>query len=255
MDHAKSPPGIGHNAPSPVALPEPEVLYAAWSREHAALLARRDQLLAAMARLEAAHGAGIADETTAGKAADFVLLLEREARHVEEVRKSVKAPVLAAGRTLDRLLKTETSDRLAAAAARVARLLTAFQMRKIAAEREAREQAAREARQAADALAAAALAQDNTALREQALALDRAAQQAEIAATAGLAALARTRGESGAVAELKEDWTYEVVDFAQVPREWLMVDDRRVRAAIRGAEGLRSIPGLHIHPEARTSVR
>ena len=43
--------------------------------------------------------AGIADEATAGKAADFVLLLEREARHVEEVRKSVKAPVLAAGRT------------------------------------------------------------------------------------------------------------------------------------------------------------
>ena len=110
-------------------------------------------------------------------------------------------------------------------------------MRKIAAEREAREQAAREARQAADALAAAALAQADTALREQALALDQAAQQAEIAATAGLAALARTRGESGAVADLKEEWTYEVVDFAQVPREWLMVDDRKVRAAIRGPRG------------------
>lgn len=255
MDQAKSPPGIGHNAPSLEALPEPDVLYAAWSREHAALLARRDQLLAAMDRLESAHGAGIADDATAGKAADFVLLLEREARHVEEVRKSVKAPVLAAGRTLDRLLKTETSDRLSAAAVRVARLLTDFQMRKIAAEREAREQAARDARQAADALAAAALAQSDTALREQALVLDRAAQQAEIAATAGLAALARTRGESGAVADLKEDWTYEVVDITQVPREWLMVDDRKLRAAIRGADGLRSIPGLRIHPEARTTVR
>ncbi len=255
MDDPKAPPGIGHNAPPPAPLPEPEVLYAAWSREHAALLARRDQLLAALQRLEASHGAGIADEATAGKAADFVLLLEREARHVEELRKSVKAPVLAAGRTLDRLLKTETSDRLADAAARVARLLTDYQVRKIAAEREAREQAAREAREAADALAATALAQADTALREQALVLDQAAQQAEIAATAGLAGLARTRGESGAVADLKEDWTYEVVDIAQVPREWLMVDDRRLRAAIRGPEGLRSIPGLRIHPEARTTVR
>jgi hypothetical protein len=255
MDPAKAPAGIGHNAPSLAAWPEPEALYAAWSREHADLLARRDRLLAAMDRLEAAHGAGIADEATAGKAADFVLLLEREARQVEEVRKSVKAPVLAAGRTLDRLLKAETSDRLTAAASRVARLLTEYQVRKIAAEREVREQAARQAREAADTLAAAALAQPDAALREQALALDQIAQRAEIAATAGLAALARTHSESGAVADLKEDWTYEVVDFAQVPREWLMVDDRKLRAAIRGPEGLRSIPGLRIHPEARTTVR
>lgn len=149
--------------------------------------------------------------------------------------------------TVDRLLKTETSDRLAAAAARVAALLTDFQLRKIAAERTAREQAARAAREAADALATSA--QADPALREQALALDQAAQQAEIAATSGVAALARTRGETGAVANLKEEWTYEVVDFALVPRAWLMVDDRKVRAAIRGAEGLRGIPGLHIHPE------
>ena len=254
-DYPTPPPGIGHNAPPLPTLPEPDVLYAMWSREHAALLRRRDQLLAALDRFDAAHGAGIADEATAGKATDFVRQLEVEARRVEEVRKSVKAPVLAAGRTLDRLLKTETSDRLAAAALRVSRLLTDFQLRKIAAERESREQAAKAAREAADSLAAAALAQADPALREQALALDQAAQQAEIAATAGLAPLARTQGESGAVAELKEEWTYEVVDLEKVPLEWLMVDDRRVRAAIRGPDGLRSIPGLRLHPEARTTVR
>lgn len=253
MDQPKPQAGIGHNAPPLVALPEPEILVAVWSREHAALLARRDQLLAAMARFQAAHGAGIADEATAGKAADFVLLLEREAHHVEEVRKSVKAPILAAGRTLDRLLKTETSDRLAEAAAWVARLLTDFQLGKIAAERAARAQAALAARQAADAVAVAA--QTDTALCEQALALDHAAQQAEIAATAGMAALARTRSESGAVADLKEEWTFELVDIAEVPRDWLMVDERKVRAAIRGPDGLRSIPGLRIHPEPRTTVR
>ena len=38
MDQPKAPPGIGHNALFLVALPEPEVLAAAWSREHAALL-------------------------------------------------------------------------------------------------------------------------------------------------------------------------------------------------------------------------
>ena len=253
MDRPTPHAGIGHNAPAPVALPEPEILAAAWSREHAALLARRDQLLAAMDRFDSAHGAGITDSATAGKAADFILLLEREARHVEELRKTVKAPFLAAGRTLDRLLKTETSDRLAAAAGRVSRLLTDYQMQSIAAERAAREQAALAARQAADTLAVAA--RTDTALREQALALDHAAQQAEIAATAGLAALARTRSESGAVADLKEEWTFDIVDLAQVPREWLMLDERKLRAAIRGPEGLRCIPGLRIRPEARTAVR
>jgi hypothetical protein len=255
MDQAKGPPGIGHNAPHILALPEPEILYQSWLREHAALLGRRDQLLAAMERFEAAYGAGIADEATAGKAADFFRVLEREARHAEEIRKTTKAPVLAAARALDRLLKTETSDRLTAAAARVNRLLAEYQVQKISVERTAREQAAQAARQAADAVAAIANANGDPALRDQALALDQAAQQAELAATAGLAALAQTRSESGVVADLKEEWTYAIVDSTLVPREWLTVDDRKVRAAIRGPGGVRSIAGLRIFPEPKVQVR
>ena len=255
MDQSQRPPGLGHNVSPAMELPAPEALYEAWSREHAALLGRRDQLLAAMERFEGAHGAGIADEGTAARAADFVLLLEREAGNVEAARKRIKAPLLAVGRALDRLLKKETSDRLAAAAAKVKAMLGEYQARKIAAERARLEQQAMAARQAADAAAASAAGSGDPASREQAISLDRVAQRAELAATEGIMALARTRGASGTVAELREEWTYEVVDIALVPRQWLTIDDRKVRAAIRGPGGLRGIDGLRIYAVPTASVR
>jgi hypothetical protein len=67
-------------------------------------------------------------------------------------------------------------------------------------------------------------------------------------------ASACTTGHGGAVATLKSNWTYEVMDLAQVPLEWLTVDDRKVRAAIRGPDGMRDIPGLHIYDDPRTVV-
>jgi len=105
------------------------------------------------------------------------------------------------------------------------------------------------------ALAAAARQSGDAGLMQQARHADDAAQRAEVAVHAGLDAVARAAGESGAVASLKANWTYEVLDIAQVPREWLMIDDRKVRAAIRAEDGLRDIPGLRIYDDARTVVR
>jgi hypothetical protein len=48
-------------------------------------------------------------------------------------------------------------------------------------------------------------------------------------------------------------WRFEVVDPAAVPREFLVVDEVAVRAAIRG--GRRDIPGLRIYDDTRISVR
>lgn len=46
-----------------------------------------------------------------------------------------------------------------------------------------------------------------------------------------------------------EFWTYEVVDLAAVPRDFLAVDDRKVRTAIKKSGG--SIPGLRVYKETR----
>lgn len=61
-----------------------------------------------------------------------------------------------------------------------------------------------------------------------------------------------TRTESGS-AQVRRRWKFEVEDAMQVPREYLMVDDRLLRAAV--ADGERSIAGVRIFQEADLAVR
>ena len=48
-------------------------------------------------------------------------------------------------------------------------------------------------------------------------------------------------------------WTFEVVDMAKVPREYLEINSGTVRQAIK--DEVREIPGLRIYQEAGVSVR
>ena len=48
-------------------------------------------------------------------------------------------------------------------------------------------------------------------------------------------------------------WTFEIQNLANVPREYLMLDDKKVRQAIRSGE--RSIPGLMIFQQQQTVYR
>ncbi len=54
-------------------------------------------------------------------------------------------------------------------------------------------------------------------------------------------------------ATIRKRWVHELVDEMRVPREYLMVDDRLVRAAI--GDGVREIPGIRIFPEDDVAVR
>jgi hypothetical protein len=48
-------------------------------------------------------------------------------------------------------------------------------------------------------------------------------------------------------------WTFEIQNLANVPREYLMLDEKKVRQAIRSGE--RSIPGLMIFQQQQTVYR
>ena len=51
-------------------------------------------------------------------------------------------------------------------------------------------------------------------------------------------------------AKVKGRWTYTEVDINKVPREWLMLDEKKVLKAINQPKlPVRTIPGLDIHPE------
>jgi len=59
-------------------------------------------------------------------------------------------------------------------------------------------------------------------------------------------------GEYGSMTARKE-WRFDIVDEAQVPRQYLVVDEARIRAAIRA--GIREIPGVRIYQVEIVSVR
>lgn len=61
-----------------------------------------------------------------------------------------------------------------------------------------------------------------------------------------------TRTESGSASQRKV-WTFEVVNEAEVPREFLAVDEGRIRDAVK--MGVRSIPGVRIFEETKTIFR
>ena len=63
----------------------------------------------------------------------------------------------------------------------------------------------------------------------------------------------RVRGALGSVATPSKRWVFRVTNELLVPREFLMVDERLIRAAVK--EGVREIPGVEVYEEDVISVR
>lgn len=58
---------------------------------------------------------------------------------------------------------------------------------------------------------------------------------------------------TGNKASASVKWTHQVVDPEKVPRQYLMVNEAAIKAAVAG--GTRSIPGVEIFEAAKTAIR
>lgn len=58
---------------------------------------------------------------------------------------------------------------------------------------------------------------------------------------------------AGKVRGLTKRWTFEITDISQVPREFLQVDEKKVKEAITA--GTRSIPGVRIYQDESITLR
>ncbi len=261
-----APPPIGHNLP-PSELDQPDIntwldplaMRDQLELDYADHLRRRDELLAGVDRFFE-RVKRIEDEDKNARATDFVAQIKLLHTDVEADRERHARPLTTAHRVVQKFFKEETLEPLTKAVGDIQVKMTFYARAKAAEARAKLERERREAQAKADAAAAAAEASLRPSQLEDAA---RAAKEAEKATrkleTATTASLGRGRGDSGAVATLRDNWDFEVVDLALVPREFLTLDVARVKAAIaagaRDSDGAPAIPGLKIVNNTRVQVR
>lgn len=253
----------GHNAPPPDLLTG-EALRSKLLDEHDALLRRRDELLAAEARIPA-----IDSEDAARKVSDYIKQITAAAKAADTARVGVKEPYLEGGRGVDGFFKAIT-DPLATVKRNVETKLTAYLRAKEAEERRRREQIEREAREQAEAARRAAEAAEKAARDSATLETAIAAEDARKVAEADLvkaeksaevkpAELSRVRGEYGAVSSLRTSWVFDEIDRATLDlealRQHLPSDglEKAVRSFIKA--GGRELRGTRIFETTDAVVR
>lgn len=254
---------LRHNNPPPDLLLG-EALHERLRDQNTDLLKRRDELLAAGARVPI-----IKDDDIAGKVSDFVKQLTALAKTAESKRTDAKEPYLDGGRSVDGFFKA-IAEPVTKLKTSVERNLTTYLREKADRERREREEQERIARDASDKARreaeerAAALASEKdlpAALEAEQAANTAAADlvKAEQAADVKAAELSRTRGEYGAMSSLRTSWTFDQIDRTTLDLETLRQHlpsdglEKAVRAFIKA--GGRELRGTRIFETTAAVVR
>lgn len=204
----------------------------------------------------------VSNHEEASKAADILKAISSTKKNIEDKRKEYTAPLVAAQKSINADFKKMTEpfekaekivkDKIATFHDAEQKRLE--QERKKAAD-EAAEKARKEAEEAAKERAAqAADDEERQRIEEQAeKEAEAAAEAAALAAEeAAKKAEPKMEGNSGKAVASKV-WTFEITDEAKVPREFCVVNESKIRAAIK--DGVREIEGVWIHQETRISSR
>lgn len=239
-----------------------EALQSRLAEDNQALIKRQVDLIGAEERLPE-----IANDDSAGKVSDYIKQVTSCAKALDTARVGAKEPFLEGGRTVDGFFKGY-ADPLAALKKRVEGKLGTYLREKEAAERRRREEEARKAAEEAKAREAETMALAEVEglapavadkALDQTIAAQTTAAEAQKAAEAKPAELARTRGDFGSLATLSRQWTFKDLDREAIDLEALRPHipldgiEKAVRAAIKA--GAREIKGVTIYEDAKASVR
>lgn len=232
----------GHNQP-PSQIEE-------LGQRHAHLLERKDELLEAAIRAPESCD----DDETAGKLTDFAAQLGACAKEARESHKTEKQPFLDGGRTVDSFFK-EIADPLEQNKKAIETIIGGYQFRKQQEAKRAAAEAERLAREEAERLAAEATTE---AQIDQAIAVEAKANEQAAVVTARPVEISRVRGNLGSIGSLRTDYDYEVADMAQVPRQFLMLNDSAIKAHIKARpkdQAPADVAGLRFFPKHTSRVR
>lgn len=173
----------------------------------------------------------IETDEEAGEYAETAKAIKDVAAAVEKARKGEKDEALKMGRAIDGYF-AKMGEPLTALVNKIVGAINTFQRAKLEAERRQREEEERRARQ-------------------EAAVFDE--PPPPIAAPILVKEAARVTSISGTKATASRKWVHEVTDANAVPRQYLMVNDAALKAAIAG--GARAIPGVRIFEDVRTAIR
>ncbi|CAO0822444.1 conserved hypothetical protein [Desulfarculales bacterium] len=184
----------------------------------------------------------IRDPDTNATAAEWAVQTKRKIKDLEELRKRIVTPYNIYLTQVNRFFKLY-SDPLGQAEAYLSRLLGNYRQyqeneaKRIQAEQEAearkiQKQLEDEAREAAKK--------------------DVHYEPAPIVAPVAPEVQKVTRVAGGSTSQRK-DWTFEVEDESKIDREFLMLNEKKLREHIKG--GLRTTPGVRIYEEYTTRIR
>lgn len=242
----QAPAPVGHNR-GPTPLTAAEIPF--WlTDEYAGMLKRRRELVDGATAFAAKYPEIGTDDVSAA-ATENLELIRKTVAAVEDRRKQAKEPFLEGGRAVDKWF-ADVKTSLQQAAGLIAPALKTYLEAKETRERAA---AIAEAKRLADLADEAALEAEETGEFDQAVAVAKDAEQAAAVATGKPGPLTRTTGTYGSSSSLQEVWLFEVEDDDALPRQYLMRDERAIRAAI--ARGVRKIAGVRIYAERKVRTR
>jgi hypothetical protein len=246
---------IGHNQPPPVR----DIL----TEKYAGLLSEVERI----AGLANDAPKKVDSDTALAQAGDLVKGARQLVKRLDAARTSEKEPHLTAGREIDAFFKvwTERLDRIAKI---IEDRATEWQRAKAAearrlADEEARRQAEEAARQREIARRAEEANRPATAAKheDRAEAADDQAQRAQAIASSSAADLTRIRSSTGTVVSARQEWAFEITDYAAIPldvlRPYLARADveKAIRSHVRINKNTVPIPGVRIFEDVKANFR
>lgn len=200
----------------------------------------------------------ITDRATAKKLSDGIAECKKMHDHIESIRRGQVDPLNDQVKSYNDTWRPLT-DVLTAWGKEGKRQLLAYQQQEREAEAR-RAEAARKAQEAAAKAEAEALAKLEAAKTKK----QREKAEAQVQAASGQMLEARLAEPMPMVEGFRSDhgsntsrwpWRFTVHDPSLVPRQFLMVDEKAIRAAVCHEGGVRDIPGVHIYQEETLATR
>lgn len=216
------------------------------------------------------------DKTSHDTCADLVAKMRGSFKHIEATRVTEKEPFLKSERAIDGFFDP-LKQRLEALAKILTRRVQVYLDQKANEERQAREAEARKAREEAEWLRREQADRERLAEESrrrdhreqhlkvadeaagQAATAEAQADEADRAAEAKPADLARTRSDKGTLSTLKAEWTHATEDLDLVPletlRPYIPVDviEKAIKSYVR--MGGRQLPGVRIYETNKAVIR